>query len=61
MTSKVIEGHIRPFLAKIFVEHSFIDRFWYKFVWILCRKLMIIGIYVNLFSVYKKINNKNTI
>ena len=39
MTSKVIEDLIRQLCAKIFLAHSFINRFWLKFIWILtlCR------------------------
>ena len=31
--SKFIEGHIIPLLAKLFLAHSFMDLFFWKFVW----------------------------
>ena len=48
MTSKVIHGHIDHFYAKIILAHSFMDRFWLKFVWmpISWRNIFFIKLYM---------------
>ena len=38
MTSKVIQGHIRPLLFIITLAHSIMDRCWWKYIWMLISR-----------------------
>ena len=44
MTSKVIEGHIGLIYVKIFLVHSFMNRFWWKILITLWRRKYLIRI-----------------